>query len=132
MEIEACISHVIYNIHKTKPKVIGLLGALVSETFFPDWFKTTVRPDGSKEKSKNKLNAQFFEEDRKTFYGRAETMRSFMASYRSDAAGITRHAKTALEYLPESDKTWINTASMALGDAYVFTGKFTRLFCITR
>jgi len=85
-------------------------------------------PDKQGEKSKNKLFARFFEEDRKTFYGRAETMRSFMASYRSDAAGITRHAKTALEYLPESDKTWINTASMALGEAYVFTGNYKAAF----
>ena len=56
--------------------------------------------------------------------GRAAAIRAFMASYRSDAHGIIKHAHRALAYLPEDDLSWRSTAAVALGDAYVFKGQY--------
>jgi len=60
--------------------------------------------------------------DRMKLRGRVAAIRAFVASYRSDAPEIIRHARQALGYLPEQDLTWRSTAAVALGDAYSFVG----------
>jgi LuxR family maltose regulon positive regulatory protein len=62
--------------------------------------------------------------DEQKLVGRIAATRSFMASYRSDAAGVIPHARQALEYLPEQDVTWRGAAAVALGDAYVYQGQY--------
>jgi LuxR family maltose regulon positive regulatory protein len=54
--------------------------------------------------------------------GRVAAIRSFVASFRSDAPEIIKHAHEALDFLPEEDFTWRSTATSALGDAYSLVG----------
>jgi len=56
--------------------------------------------------------------------GRIAATRSFMASYRSDAPGVIPHARKALEYLPEQDIVWRGAAATALGDAFIYQGRY--------
>ena len=56
--------------------------------------------------------------------GRIAATRAFMASYRSDALGVIPHARKALAYLPEEDITWRGAAAVALGDAYIYEGRY--------
>ena len=58
--------------------------------------------------------------------GKIAAIRAAMATYRSDGAESIRQAQKALEYLPARDGIWRDTASVALGDAYVFTGDYLR------
>jgi LuxR family maltose regulon positive regulatory protein len=60
--------------------------------------------------------------------GRVAAIRTFVASYRSDASEIIKHARQALEYLPEQDLTWRSTATVALGDAYSFVGELAAAY----
>jgi len=62
--------------------------------------------------------------ERMKLLGRIAAARSFMASYRSDAAGVIPHARRALEYLPEEDVTWRGSAAITLGDAYIYQGRY--------
>ncbi len=61
--------------------------------------------------------------ERRMIQGRAAAIRGFLAFYRGDAQGTFRHARRALELLPEHDLTWRSTATVALGDAYSFAGQ---------
>ncbi|MGD8623565.1 MAG: LuxR C-terminal-related transcriptional regulator [Anaerolineae bacterium] len=62
--------------------------------------------------------------ERMKLLGRIAATRSSMASYRSDSSGILPHAQQALEHLPEQDVFWRGSAAIALGDAYVFQGRY--------
>jgi LuxR family maltose regulon positive regulatory protein len=66
--------------------------------------------------------------DRMKLRGRVAAIRTFVASYRSDASEIIKHARQALEYLPEQDLTWRSTATVALGDAYSFVGELAAAY----
>ncbi len=54
--------------------------------------------------------------------GKAATIRAFMAGFVPDVPAIIRHARQALDYLPEQELTWRSTAAVALGDAYGLKG----------
>jgi LuxR family maltose regulon positive regulatory protein len=54
--------------------------------------------------------------------GRLATTQAFAAFYRGDAPAIIQCARKALEYLPEQDSSWRNTAIHVLGDAYDLSG----------
>jgi len=54
--------------------------------------------------------------------GRAAAIRAFLASYRGDVQETKLYAHQALQYLPQVDLTWRCTATVALGDAYSFSG----------
>jgi LuxR family maltose regulon positive regulatory protein len=56
--------------------------------------------------------------------GRIAATRAFMASYRTDALSVIPHARKALAYLPEEDITWRGAAAVALGDAYIYEGRY--------
>jgi LuxR family maltose regulon positive regulatory protein len=60
--------------------------------------------------------------DRMKIHGRAATIRAFLASYSGDVPGTIKHARKALEFLPEEDLSWRSTATVALGDAHSFSG----------
>jgi LuxR family maltose regulon positive regulatory protein len=60
--------------------------------------------------------------DRQTMRGRAAVIRAFIATYNGDVPGIIRHARHALDCLPEQDLTWRRDAALALGDAQGFRG----------
>ncbi len=60
--------------------------------------------------------------------GRAAVIRASMASHRRDVSGIIQHARLALEYLPEEDSAWRNTAAIALGDTHAYTGDFSAVY----
>jgi LuxR family transcriptional regulator, maltose regulon positive regulatory protein len=60
--------------------------------------------------------------DRQTMRGRAAVLRAFIATYIGDVAAIIRHARRALDLLPEQDLTWRRDAALALGDAQGFRG----------
>jgi LuxR family maltose regulon positive regulatory protein len=62
--------------------------------------------------------------DGQKLLGRIAATRAFMASYRSDAFGVIPHARKALAYLPEEDITWRGAAAVALGDAYIYEGRY--------
>jgi len=54
--------------------------------------------------------------------GRAAAIRAFLASYRGEVQETKQYAHQALQYLPQVDLTWRCTATVALGDAYSFSG----------
>jgi LuxR family maltose regulon positive regulatory protein len=54
--------------------------------------------------------------------GRAAVIRAFIATYIGDIPAIIRHARRALDCLPEQDLTWRRDAALALGDAQGFGG----------
>jgi LuxR family maltose regulon positive regulatory protein len=60
--------------------------------------------------------------DRQTMRGRAAVIRAFIATYIGDVPAIIRHARRALDCLPEQDLTWRRDAALALGDAQGFRG----------
>jgi LuxR family maltose regulon positive regulatory protein len=60
--------------------------------------------------------------DRQLMRGRAAVIRAFIATYNGDVPGIIRHARHALDCLPEQDLTWRRDAALALGDAQGFRG----------
>jgi LuxR family maltose regulon positive regulatory protein len=60
--------------------------------------------------------------DRQTMAGRAAVIRAFIATYNGDVPAIIRHARRALDCLPEDDLTWRRDAALALGDAHGFKG----------
>jgi LuxR family maltose regulon positive regulatory protein len=60
--------------------------------------------------------------DRQMMRGRAAVIRAFIATYNGDVPGIIRHARHALDCLPEQDLTWRRDAALALGDAQGFLG----------
>jgi LuxR family maltose regulon positive regulatory protein len=60
--------------------------------------------------------------DRMKIQGRAAAIRAFLAFHRGDIEAIYEHSLQALEYLPEHDLIWRNNATVALGDAYSFSG----------
>ncbi|UCC75826.1 MAG: tetratricopeptide repeat protein [Anaerolineales bacterium] len=62
--------------------------------------------------------------DGQKLLGRIAATRAFMASYRSDALGVIPHARKALAHLPEKDITWRGAAAVALGDAYIYEGRY--------
>jgi LuxR family transcriptional regulator, maltose regulon positive regulatory protein len=54
--------------------------------------------------------------------GRAETTRACTASYQSNTEGIIRHARRALDSLPDSDRSWRGMSALVLGDAHFHNG----------
>jgi LuxR family maltose regulon positive regulatory protein len=60
--------------------------------------------------------------DRQRMRGRAAVIRAFIATYIGDVPAIIRHARRALDCLPEQDLTWRRDAALALGDAQGFRG----------
>ncbi len=60
--------------------------------------------------------------DRQAMRGRAAVIRAFIATYTGDIPAIIRHARRALDCLPEQDLTWRRDAALALGDAQGFRG----------
>jgi LuxR family maltose regulon positive regulatory protein len=54
--------------------------------------------------------------------GRAAAIRAALSFYRGDYEKISKFALQALDYLPDSDLTWRSTATVVLGDAYMFIG----------
>ncbi|MGD8596972.1 MAG: LuxR C-terminal-related transcriptional regulator [Anaerolineae bacterium] len=60
--------------------------------------------------------------NRQMMRGRAAVIRAFIATYLGDIPAIIRHARQALDYLPEEDLTWRRDAALALGDAHGFQG----------
>jgi LuxR family maltose regulon positive regulatory protein len=60
--------------------------------------------------------------DRQLMRGRAAVIRAFIATYIGDVPAIIRHARYALDSLPEQDLTWRRDAALALGDAQGFRG----------
>jgi LuxR family maltose regulon positive regulatory protein len=60
--------------------------------------------------------------DRQMMRGRAAVIRAFIATYIGDVPAIIRHARHALDCLPEQDLTWRRDAALALGDAQGFKG----------
>jgi LuxR family maltose regulon positive regulatory protein len=61
--------------------------------------------------------------DKNRIRGRVATIRAFLASYWGDVPGAIQYARQALETLPEQDLTWRSTATVALSDAYSFSGQ---------
>ena len=64
----------------------------------------------------------FSDLDRQAMRGRAAVIRAFIATYLGDIPAIIRHARRALDCLPEQDLTWRRDAALALGDAQGFRG----------
>jgi LuxR family maltose regulon positive regulatory protein len=62
------------------------------------------------------------ESDRMRIQGRVATIRAFLAFHKGDLDSIFQHAQQALDYLPEDDIIWRNTASVPLGDASGLAG----------
>ena len=60
--------------------------------------------------------------DSQTMRGRAAVIRAFISTYVGDIPAIIRHARRALDCLPEQDLTWRRDAALALGDAQGFRG----------
>lgn len=58
------------------------------------------------------------ESDRMRIQGRVATIRAFLAFHKGDSEAIIQHAQLALDYLPEDDIVWRNTAYVPLGDAF--------------
>jgi len=54
--------------------------------------------------------------------GRAATIRAHLAFHRGDVEKMKKYSLKALEYLPKQDKSWRNTATVSLGDAYSISG----------
>ena len=66
--------------------------------------------------------------DQMRIRGRAAVIRASMASHRRDVSGIIQHTRLALEYLPEEDSAWRNTAAIALGDTLAYKGDFSAVY----
>jgi len=62
------------------------------------------------------------EADKTRIKGRVATIRAFLAFHKGDLDSIFQHAQQALDYLPEDDIIWRNTASVPLGDASGLAG----------
>jgi LuxR family maltose regulon positive regulatory protein len=65
-------------------------------------------------------DVQPLDTDARKLLGRAAALRAVLNYSQGDAKGIIQHARQALNYLPEDDLLWRNSANMSLGDAYGF------------
>jgi LuxR family maltose regulon positive regulatory protein len=66
--------------------------------------------------------------ERANLQGRVAAIRAFMDSHRGDMPGMIQHARQALEYLPEQDRTWRAIIAIVLGDIYGFKGDMTAAY----
>jgi LuxR family maltose regulon positive regulatory protein len=67
-------------------------------------------------------DAQLIEVDTRKLLGRTAALRAVLLYSQGDAQGIMQYARQALNYLPEDDLLWRNSATISLGDAYGFIG----------
>ncbi len=80
------------------------------------------RSGGDADETERQHGSLLADSDRAELQGRAAAVRAFMDSHQGDLAGMIRHARQALAYLPEHDRTWRGLVAIVLGDVYGFKG----------
>jgi len=66
--------------------------------------------------------------ERVKLQGRVAAIRAFIDAYLGDVHGLIQHARQALQYLPEQDRTWRSITALTLGDVHGFKGDMTAAY----
>jgi ATP/maltotriose-dependent transcriptional regulator MalT len=87
-----------------------------------------IDPGTEQGRVSSRMRDQLCEADRMKLSGRVAAIRAFIASYSGDIPGTIRHARKALDFLPEQELPWRSAALIALGDAFAIQGEMAAAY----